>query len=163
MQVKLRGDSLDLSGKDVALGALAPDFKLKDSKGDLVSLGDLKGKAVVLSVVPDVNTPVCDVQTQRFSKELAQNANVFFATVSKNTPDEFKGYCDKTGAKATMLCDSDRSFGKAYGVFVEKLNFLARAVFVIDKEGKVAYKEVVEEITNEPDYDAALKALKSLL
>ena len=165
--VTFQGAPLTLAGEALAVGQQAPDFTLRYFDGGMqeLTLADLKGKPVLISVVPSLDTPVCATQTRRFNGELAASAGRINAvTVSCDLPFAQARFC---GAEdiANMRAASDyydRSFGAAWGTLVEELRILARAVYVLDAAGTVVHAQVVTEITDEPDYDAALAALRRL-
>ena len=131
-----------------------------------LTLADLRGKPTLVSVVPSLDTPVCAAQTGRFNRELAGiGERINAVTVSCDLPFAQARFC---GAEdiTNMRAASDyreRSFGADWGTLVEELKILARAVYVLDAGGKVVYAQVVGEMTDEPDYDAALAALRGLL
>jgi thiol peroxidase len=166
--VTFKGTPLTLAGEAVKVGQPAPDFTLHYFEGGLktITLADLKGKPAIISVVPSLDTPVCQTQTKKFNQQLAALKDRIHAlTVSLDLPFAMNRFC---GAEqvTNMRVGSDyqdRSFGRNWGMLIEELKLLARGVFVLDAEGKVVYAETVPEVTSEPNYDAALAALKSLL
>jgi thioredoxin-dependent peroxiredoxin len=165
--VTFKGNPMTLAGKAVAVGQNAPDFKLHSfEKGGLVTVtpADLKGKATFISVVPSLDTPVCQTQTKKFNDQLSSLGDKVNAlTVSLDLPFAMNRFCGAehiTNMRA--LSDyQDRSFGQNWGMLIEELKILARGVFVLDKNGKVVYAEQVKEVAQEPNYEAALGALKS--
>ena len=163
--VTFKGGPITLVGPAIKAGDKAPDFKTL--KGlDAVTLADTPAKARIFSVVPSLDTPVCSTQTKKFDeglKGLGDKAAAY--TVSLDLPFAQKRFCTDNGV-STMQTLSDvhnHSFGENWGVLIEglPLPLLARAVFVVDKSGTVTYAEYVPEVTNEPNYDAALKALQA--
>ena len=166
--VTFKGNPLTLAGNEVAVGQQAPDFKLHYFEGGMkeLTLADLKGKPSIISVVPSLDTPVCQVQTKKFNQELSTLGDKVTAlTVSLDLPFAMNRFC---GAESisNLRCGSDyqdRSFGNNWGMLIEELKILARGVFVLDASGKVVYAEQVKEVANEPNYEAALAALKSLI
>jgi len=160
--VTFQGNPLTLIGPELKAGDKAPDFKLVDTNLKPVTLQDSKGKTRLVSVVPSIDTPVCDMQTRRFNEEaskLPEHIAVF--GVSMDLPFAQGRWCklSKTD-KIQMLSDyQDHSFGHAYGVFIKELKFLSRAIFVIGPDEKIQYVEYVKEITTHPDYDKVLKFL----
>jgi thiol peroxidase len=160
---------MTLAGNAVTVGQPAPTFKLHNfDKGALVAVtpADLKGKPVFISVVPSLDTPVCQTQTKKFNDELAALGDKIHAlTVSLDLPFAMNRFCGAehiTNMRA--LSDyQDRSFGQNWGMLIEELKILARGVFVLDKDGKVIYAEQVKEVGQEPNYAAALAALKGAL
>jgi thiol peroxidase len=167
--ITFKGNPMTLAGNAVGVGAQAPDFKLRSfEKGSLATVtpADLKGRPTFISVVPSLDTPVCQIQTKKFNSELANAGDRINAlTVSVDLPFAMNRFC---GAEEITnmrpLSDYfDRSFGKNWGMLIEELQILARGVFVLDKEGKVIYAETVKEVGQEPNYEAALAALKGAM
>lgn len=159
--ITFKGNGMTLVGPDVNTGDPAPDFTCLDNGLAPVKLSDLKGQVVVISAVPSVDTPVCEAQTIRFNEEAAKlNAKVL--TISMDLPFAQKRFCGANNIEsAQTLSDyKDREFAHAYGVYIKELGLIARAVFVVDKEGKLVYKEIVGEVTEHPDYAKALEAAK---
>lgn len=165
--VTFKGNPVTLVGDEVTVGSQAPDFKCLDSSLGAVTLADTPAKPRIFSVVPSLDTPVCSTQTKRFDEALnALGDKVACYTVSLDSPFAQKRFCGSEGiASMQTLSDvHDHSFAKNWGVLIEglPLSLLARSVFVVDASGKVTYAEYVKEVTSEPDYDAAMSALKSL-
>jgi thiol peroxidase len=166
--VTFKGAPMTLAGDAVKPGQQAPDFTLHYFEGGLktIKLADLKGKPTILSVVPSLDTGVCQIQTKKFNEQLAALKDKINAvTVSLDLPFAMNRFC---GAEqiTNMRVGSDyqdRSFGKNYGMLIEELKLLARGTFVLDANGKVVHAETVPEVTSEPNYDAALTALKGAL
>jgi thiol peroxidase len=160
---------MTLAGKAVAVGQPAPDFKLHSfQQGALTTVtpSDLKGKPSFISVVPSLDTPVCQTQTKKFNDELAALGDRINAiTVSLDLPFAMNRFCGAENIKnMRALSDyQDRSFGNNWGMLIEELKILARGVFVLDKQGKVVYAEQVKEVAEEPNYAAAIAALKGQL
>lgn len=167
--VTFKGNPMTLAGNEVKVGQPAPAFKLHSfEKGALTSLApaDLKGKPAFISVVPSLDTPVCQVQTKKFNEELAALADKVHAlTVSLDLPFAMNRFCgaEKITNMRAMSDYFDRSFGNNWGMLIEELKILARGVFVLDKDGKVIYAELVKEVGQEPNYAAAMTALRSAL
>lgn len=159
---------MTLAGEAVKVGQQAPEFTIHYFEGGLKSItpADLKGKPTFLSIVPSLDTGVCKIQTKKFNDELASlKDKVNAVTISLDLPFAMNRFC---GAESitNMRVGSDymdRNFGKNWGMLIEELKLLARGAFVIDANGKVVYSETVPEVTSEPNYDAALAALKGLL
>jgi len=164
--VTMKGNPLTLVGPEITPGMAAPDFSVVDNDLGPVSLSTFKGKVVIVSAVPSLDTPVCDMETRRFNQE-AQNLGdkVKVLTVSMDLPFAQKRWCGNAGVEnvQTVSDYQTASFGQAYGVLIDGLRLLARAIFVIDADGKVAYVQIVPELTHEPDYAAVLGAVKKLL
>ncbi len=167
--VTFKGNPLTLVGEAVKVGQMAPDFTLHrfaDGAMQKLTLADLKGKPSFISVVPSLDTPVCQIQTKKFNQELAAlGERVNAVTVSLDLPFAMNRFCGAEGITNLKTASDyqDRSFGRNWGMLIDELKILARGVFVLDKDGKVTYAELVKEVASEPNYDAALKALKSLL
>jgi thiol peroxidase len=164
--VTMKGNPLTLLGPDIAPGMQAPDFTVVDNDLGPVSLSDFKGKVVIVSAVPSLDTPICDMETRRFNQEAqALGDKVKVLTVSMDLPFAQKRWCGNAGVEnvQTVSDYQTASFGQAYGVLIDGLRLLARAIFVIDAQGKVAYVQLVPEIASEPDYAAVIAAVKKLL
>jgi thiol peroxidase len=164
--ITFKGNPMTLLGPDIAAGAAAPDFRVVDNALHPVTLGSSQGKVRLITVVPSLDTPVCDTMTRTFNEQAAQlPEGVAVFTVSLDLPFAQKRWCGNAGiARVQTLSDyQDRSFGLAYGLLIKELKLLARAVYVIDRAGRVAYRQIVPEVTAEPDYSAALAAVKKLL
>ncbi len=159
----MKGNPLTLLGTEVKVGDMAPDATLVANDLSEVKLSSFKGKKVIISVVPSLDTPVCDLQTKRFNQEVSKLGDVVVVTVSKDLPFAQKRWCAAAGATAVKtLSDYRGNFGEIYGVLIKGLNLLARAIFVVDTTGKVRYVQLVKEVATEPDYEAVLKAVRSL-
>jgi thiol peroxidase len=158
----MRGNPLPLEGAAVAPGSAAPNFTLTGSDMKPVSLADTSGVRIV-SVVPSLDTPVCDTETRRFNQEAAKLDGVTIYTVSRDLPFAQKRWCGAAGVdKVITLSDyRDGSFGRDWGVMVEPLQIHCRAVFVVGSDGKVTYAEYCPEIAEEPDYESAIAAAKA--
>jgi thiol peroxidase len=164
--VTFKGNGITLSGDEVATGQPAPDFSVVGADLSTKTLGDFKGKTLIITAVPSLDTGVCDTETRRFNEEAGKlGPDVAVLCVSRDLPFAQKRWCGAAGVEHvhTLSDFRDRSFGKAYGVEIADsplAGLLARAVWVIDKNGNVAYQEIVPEIAQEPKYDAALEAAK---
>jgi thiol peroxidase len=166
--VTFKGNPMTLAGEAVKVGQQAPDFTLHYFQDGMqtLKLADLKGKPTIVSVVPSLDTGVCAIQTKKFNEELAGLGDkVNAVTVSLDLPFAQGRFCGANEIKNMRTASDyqDRNFGKSYGMLIEELKLLARGVFVLDGQGKVAHAEVVGEVTHEPNYDAAMTALKSQL
>ncbi|MEA5112630.1 MAG: thiol peroxidase [Geobacteraceae bacterium] len=164
--ITFQGNPLTLVGPELKTGDKAPAFQVVSNGLAPVTLADFKGKIKVLSAVPSLDTPVCDTETRRFNKEAAAlPENVAVLTISMDLPFAQARWCGAAGIdQVTTLSDyQDRSFAAAYGVLIGELKLLARALFVLDASDTIRYIQVVPEITDEPDYDAVLAAVKALL
>lgn len=164
-QVTFKNNPVTLIGNEVKVGDQAPDFTVLDNGLAPVTLKDSEGKIRLFSVVPSLDTGVCDAQTRRFNEAAAElGDNVVIYTVSVDLPFAQKRWCGAAGIDAvqTVSDHRDLSFGEAYGVCIQELRLLTRAVFVVDTAGKVTYVEYVPEATNHPNYEAAIEAVKAL-
>lgn len=166
--IKFKGNPMTLLGNEVASGQAAPEFTVHYFEGGLktITKADLAGKPTLLSVVPSLDTGVCAIQTKKFNEELnALGDKINAVTVSRDLPFAMNRFCGAEGIKAMKVGSDYQSgaFGNAFGVMIDELKLLARAVFVLDKDGKVTYSEIVPEVTQEPNYAAALDALKKLV
>ncbi len=164
--VTMHGTPLELEGTLVHEGQKAPDFTLLDNGLNPRMLKDYAGKVLIIATVPSLDTGVCDTEVRRFNKEAAAlSDDVRILAVSCDLPFAQARWCGAAGIKAveTLSDHRDVAFGKSYGVLLKALRLLARAVFVIDREGNVVYAHVVPEIAQEPDYAAALDAAKKAL
>ena len=165
-KVTMRGNPLTLVGKELKVGDQAPDFRVLDNDLSPVQLSSYRGKICVISSVPSLDTPVCDMETRRFNDEAGKlGSDVVILTISMDLPFAQKRWCGAAGVdKVITLSDHlDASFGEAYGVLIKELRLLARAVFVVDREGIVQYIQLVKEVADEPDYDAVLDAVGKLV
>lgn len=159
--VTFKGNPATLLGPDIKVGDPAPEFRVVDNALQAVTLASNLGKVQLITVVPSIDTPVCDTMTRKFNEKAAQlPESVVILTVSVDLPFAQKRWCGNAGVdKVKTVSDyQDRSFGLNYGLLLKELKLLARAIYVIDKDGEVAYREIVKEVTAEPDYDAALAA-----
>ncbi|TWU48101.1 thiol peroxidase [Rubripirellula reticaptiva] len=165
--ITFKGNAMTLEGNDLAVGSAAPDFKLiyADNGLQALTLADLKGKPSIISVVPSLDTPTCAIQTKRFNEELGSLGDKINAvTVSRDLPFAQARFCGAEDVKMRTASDyQTHAFGTDYGLTIEELKLLTRAVIVLDADGKVAYKEIVAEVTQEPDYSAAMAALRMLV
>lgn len=164
--ITFQGNPLTLIGKELKPGTPAPDFRVVDNGLAPVTLADFTGKIKILSAVPSLDTPVCDTETRRFNKEAAALPdNIVVLTISMDLPFAQARWCGAAGIdRVKTLSDyQERSFAEAYGLLIKELKLLARAVFVVDAGNTIRYLQIVPEITEEPDYDAALNAAKALL
>jgi thiol peroxidase len=161
-----KGGPLTLIGPEIRVGQKAPDFAVVDNALSPVTLNNSAGNVRLIASVPSLDTPVCDAETRRFNEEAAKlPANVDVLTISLDLPFAQKRWCGASGIdKVQVLSDyQDRSFGTNYGVLINELKLLARAVFVVDKDDTIRYVEYVPEVTSHPNYDAALAAVRKLV
>ncbi len=164
--VTFHGNPLTLVGPALKEGDKAPDFVLLDQGLAPKTLADFAGKFKVISVTPSLDTPVCDLQIHWFNEDAAkQPKDVVVLNVSMDLPFAIKRFCAVAGIDKTVALSDHReaSFGMAYGVLMKELRLLARSVFIIDPENVIRYVQIVPEMSKEPDYEAALKALEALM
>ena len=161
MKVTFQGNPLTLEGTQVKVGDNAPDFTVVNNDLNPLKLSDTKGKRVFLTV-PSLDTPVCDTEVRRFNQEATNLGDVTVYTISMDLPFAQARWCGSAGIDKVITASDykDREFGKNYGVYINELGLLSRAVFVVDENNKVTYVEYLNEITDEPNYDNALSALK---
>ena len=161
--VTMKGNPLTLLGGVLQVGDKAPDVALLNNDLQPVNLSDYRGQILVVSSVPSLDTPVCDMETRRFNQEAESvGQDVKILTVSMDLPFAQKRWCGAAGVKhvITLSDHRDAAFGKEFGVLIKELRLLARAVFIIDREGVIRYIQLVQELSQEPDYGSILSALK---
>lgn len=159
-KITFHGNPLTLIGNEIKAGDQAPDFTVLANDLSAVTLNDSNGSVRIISVVPSLDTPVCDQQTRRFNEEASKLDNVKILTISADLPFAQSRWCGAAGIdKVQTLSDHrDLSFGEAYGVIIKELRLLTRAVFVVAHDNRVVYAEYVPEVTDHPNYEAALEA-----
>ena len=164
--VTMKGNPLTLLGKELNPGDPAPDFEVLDNSLQPVNLSSYRGKICVISSVPSLDTPVCDMETRKFNDEAGKlSSEVVILTISMDLPFAQKRWCGAAGVDRVITLSDHRhaAFGTAYGMLIKERRLLARAVFVVDQNGIIRYIELVKEIAEEPDYDAVIQAVKDLL
>jgi len=171
--ITLEGKPLTLLGTELKVGQKAPDFRLvapydyveEAPNAEEVELSQSQGKVRLISVVPSLDTPVCDLQTRRFEEEASKFEDVVFYTISMDLPFAQARYCSAQEIESLVVLSDhrDASFGLAYGVLIKELRLLSRAIFIIDRDDTIRYIEYVKEISQPPDYDKALQALETVL
>ena len=158
--ITFKGNGLTLLGPALKAGDKAPDFTATGEGLKPVKLSDFKGQAVVISSVPSLDTPVCEIQTKKFNQE-ATKLNAKVLTISMDLPFAQKRFCDAHKIQ-NVVCLSDykdREFGKNWGLLIKELGLLTRAVFVVNPDGKIGYAQIVKEVTQEPDYNSAIQSI----
>mgnify|MGYP001814133965 CR=1 FL=1 len=164
--ITMKGNPLTLAGKELKVGDLAPDFEVLDNDLAVVKFSSFRGKICVISSVPSLDTPVCDMETRRFNEEAGKlGADIQILTISMDLPFAQKRWCGAAGVDKLVTLSDHRnaSFGTEYGVLIKELRLLARCVFIVDREGIIQYIQMVKEISEEPDYDAILDAVNNLV
>ncbi|MBA8777987.1 thiol peroxidase [Staphylococcus schleiferi subsp. coagulans] len=162
-QITFKQNPIQLLGKEVSVGAQAPDFTVVDNSLQGVSLSQYDGKKKMINVVPSLDTGVCDQQTRKFNEE-ASTEDGYVLTISVDLPFAQQRWCASTGLDnvITLSDYQNHSFGENYGLIMEGLQLLARSVFVLDENNKVVYKEIVPEGTDFPNFEAALEAYRNV-
>src|SRR5215510_6405697 len=164
--VMFKGTPIGLGGPEIKPGQDAPDFTALDNGLQPVRLSGARGKVLILSAVPSLDTPVCDMETRKFNEEAGKlGGGVAVWTISMDLPFSQKRWCGASGVNnvKTLSDFRDRSFGRSYGVAIQEgplAGLTARAVFVVGKDGTIKHAEYVSDITKEPNYEAALSAAK---
>jgi thiol peroxidase len=158
----MKGKPLTLIGPELKAGDPAPDFEVVDGTLSPVHLAETGKKTRIFSLVPSLDTPVCDAQTKRFNEEAAKLADVDIYTVSMDLPFAQKRWCGAFGVdRVKMLSDhKSGSFGSAYGTLIKELRIESRAIFVVSPDNKIKYAEYVKEVSDHPNYEAAMAAVK---
>jgi thiol peroxidase len=163
--VTVGGVPLTLVGDELKVGDRAPDFVVIDNNLGPFTFSSLAGKIVVISAVPSLDTPVCDLETKRFNNEAAGlSGDVEIITISMDLPFAQKRWCAAAGVERvkTYSDHRDADFGTKYGVLTKETRLLARAVFVVDRQGTIRHIEVLDDISHEPHYDDVLAAVARL-
>ena len=161
MKITFQGNPITLKGIQLRIGDKAPDFTLMNNELHPATLQDTKGKRIFV-VVPSIDTGVCDMEVRKFNEEASKLDNVTIYTISMDLPFAQARWCGAAGIKnvITLSDYKNREFGDKYGVYINELGLLTRAVFVLDEDNTITYVEYCSEVTNEPDYAAALQAVK---
>lgn len=156
-------DPVTLLGTEIKVGDSAPNFTVLSNDMQEVSLDNYQGKVKLIASVPSVDTGVCAAETKRFNEEADKIPGVQVLTISMDLPFAQNRWCAANGIKNldTLSDHRDADFGEKYGVLIKELRLLARAIFVVDSNNTVTYVEYVDEVTNHPDYDKALEAVKA--
>lgn len=162
----MKGKQLTLVGSELKVGDMAPDCEVVGKDLETVRLSFFRGKICIISSLPSLDTSVCDMMTRKFNEEaVSLDKDVVVLAISMDLPFAQDRWCIAADVENVNVLSDHRttSFGKAFGVLIEDLRLLARAVFITDKEGIIRYIEIVDKLTHEPDYEAALKAAKELI
>ena len=162
----MKGRRLALVGNELKIGDTAPDCEVVGKDLETVRLSSFRGKICIISSLPSLDTSVCDMMTRKFNEEaVSLDKDVVVLAISMDLPFAQDRWCIAADVENVNVLSDHRttSFGRAFGVLIEDLRLLARAVFIADKEGIIRYIEIVDELTHEPDYEAALKAAKELI
>jgi len=161
LKITFQGNPITLKGIQLRVGDKAPDFTLMNNELHPTTLQDTKGKRIFV-VVPSIDTGVCDMEVRKFNEEASKLDNVTIYTISMDLPFAQARWCGAAGIKnvITLSDYKNREFGDKYGVYINELGLLTRAIFVLDEDNTITYVEYCSEVTNEPDYAAALQAVK---
>ena len=165
-QIKLRGNPIHTNGELPKVGSKAPDFKLVDSTLKDVSLADFKGKKKILNIFPSIDTPTCAMSTRKFNEQASKRDDVVAIMISADLPFAHSRFCNAENTKTVKtlsMMRGGREFADNYGVAIQDgplAGLTARAVVVVDENDKVLHSELVPEIAQEPNYEAAIAALK---
>lgn len=165
--VTMQGRELTLIGDELKVGDKAPDFKvISNDFMPMKFLRTYRGKVVLISSVPSLDTPVCDLETRRFNTEAEKLSNdVEIITISMDLPFAQKRWCGQAGVKRVKTYSDylKADFGKSYGVLIKEIRLLARAIFIVDRDETIKYIQLVKEVSNEPNYEEALNLLKQIV
>ena len=163
--VSMKGEPLVLVGTELKVGDRMPDCTVVDKNLEPVKLSSFRGKVCIISSMPSLDTSVCDIMTRKFNEEVVSlGKDVVVLAISMDLPFAQNRWCIAADAKNVNVFSDhrDTSFGRAFGILIKDLRLLARAVFIADREGIIRYIEIVNEITHEPDYKAALEAVRKV-
>lgn len=164
--ITFHGKPLALEGTVPEIGSRAPDFTVLDQASREVGLPDYRGKVKLVSVTPSIDTPVCDVQARRLNEEAARlPVDVVVLNISMDLPFALSRYCAAAGIDRVKTLSDHReaSFGRAYGVLISELRLLARSIFLLDRDDRVRYIEIVPDLSEHPDYEKVLRALREVV
>ncbi len=164
--ITMHGKSLTLMGGKLDVGMVAPDFTVLDQESTEVRLSEFKNKIKLISVTPSLDTTVCDLQLRRFNTEASLlPTDVVVLNISMDLPFAIARFCTVAGIERvkTLSDHRDASFGNAFGVLIKELRLLARSVFILDRDNRVRYVEIVPELSNHPDYEKPLQTLRTLV
>jgi thiol peroxidase len=161
----MKTNPLTLLGNEIKIGDQAPDFEALKNNMSPFSLSQTRGKVIIISSMPSVDTAVCELQTTIFNKKAGENPDISVVTISVDLPFALKRFCANEGIESAVTLSDHREldFGMKYGFVIKELRLLARGVVVIDKNGIIKYLEIVPEISEQPNYDKALEIAQSLL
>jgi len=164
--VTMHGNPLTLVGQELSVGDAAPDLELLDNDLNAVKLSSFQGKVCVISAVPSLDPPVCDMQTRRFNEAAGKlGDDVVILTISMDLPFAQKRWCGAADVKRviTLSDHRDAAFGTAFGVLIKELRLLGRSIFVLDRSGIIQYIQNVKELSEEPNYDTVLEATQKIV
>lgn len=162
MEIARKGVPTQIDGTPLNVNDSLPKFNLVDRDGKEYTEKDFEGENLLISVYPDINTSVCERQTREFFKLASDIDNAVILNVSNNTLEELNGWCATTGLDVHMLSAQDDTFAKNFHLWMPEFEVLARSVFVVNKDGKITYRQVTSDMAEEPNYEEALEAVKAL-
>ncbi|MGL5955193.1 MAG: thiol peroxidase [Brevinema sp.] len=164
LNITFHGNPLTVSGNQLSVGDTAPDFTVVNGELAPISLSNLKGVKII-SAVPSLDTSVCAVQTKKFNKQVDALKEITLMTISLDLPFAQARWCGSEGLENSLTVSDyqERDFAKKYGLLIDQLKLLSRTVLVLDQNNVIRYVEYVSEVTQEPNYEAALTVAKSLL
>lgn len=163
--VTFKGQPLTLMGKPVHVGEKAPNFQVVDNALNLIDFSKFKDKLCIISVVPSLDTPVCDIQTRHFNEAASKlGKDITILTISMDLPFAQARWCGAADVHQVITLSDHRnaSFGQAYGLLIKEWRLLGRAVFIVDKDGVIRYTQYIKEISQQPDYNSVLDEAKKL-
>lgn len=164
MDIFVDDDKFQTVGEPISVGMELPHFKLVDAEGNKIKTADLLGKVTLISVIPNIKTGICALQTKHFNSVIDKYSDINFITVSTNTVAEQSEWCAAEGVTSMkMLSDEEESFGYAMNLYVPATAFDARSIYIIDEKGTVVYRQMVEITGTEPDYADAQAKLDEIL
>lgn len=164
--ITLKGNPLTLQGPELKTGDQAPNFEVIDNNLALINFSAFKGKVCLIASVPSLDTPICDLETRRFNEETGSlSSDIQILTISMDLPFAQKRWCGAAGVDSviTLSDHKDASFGTAFGVLIKEIRLLARAIFIIDRQGIIRHIQIVKDLSEEPDYDKSLNMVKNLI
>ncbi|MCI1282986.1 MAG: peroxiredoxin [Lacticaseibacillus songhuajiangensis] len=162
MEITRHGEAQQTNGQAPQIGHVIPAFSLQRADGSKLTNADLDAAHTLISVVPDITTRVCSISTKEFNKSVDQFKDVRFLTVSTNTTEQQQYWCAAEGVQSIeLVSDADGEFGRSMGLYVDGNNTDARSVWILDQDGKIVYREIIKEQSDEPDYSSALAYLEA--
>lgn len=162
MKIARKGEPTTIDGTPLNVNDTMPTFNLVDRDGKAYTEKDFMGKNLLISVYPDINTSVCEAQTRKFFQLASDIDNAEILNVSNNSIKELNDWCATNGLDVHMLSAQDDTFASNFNLWMPEFKVLARSVFVVNKDGKITYRQVTSDMAEEPDYEAALEAVKAL-
>lgn len=162
MKIARKGVATTIDGTPLNVNDSLPKFNLLDREGKKYTEKDFEGKNLLISVYPDIDTSVCEKQTRKFNELASEIDNAEILNVSNNTLEELNNWCAIAGLDVHMFSAQDKTFADNFKLWMPEYEVLARSIFVVNKDGKITYRQVTDDMADEPDYDKALEAVKAL-